>query len=160
MRRKRPSSKAKPVLSEKRDLRPQHHLDRDELERRRRETDLRNAWLAQSRLTNPYLRTPEWVRQSQSPVDLYRGVQLQAAISGQQTPFTFTQAAFLTIGHLEVNPETGEITPESRVRERAHEYREASQPCESAKESRRAAILASGYGGRNGATKYKPHSEC
>ncbi|WNK13871.1 MAG: hypothetical protein [Microvirus sp.] len=57
-----------------------------------------------------------------------------------------------------VDPSTGEITNHDVVNER--KYREASDPCAHAKESRRHHIIAGGHGGRNGFTDYKPHKEC
>lgn len=63
----------------------------------------------------------------------------------------FSQSGFLTIEHPNytevVSKDTGEIT---RI----------EKDCKPSKDDRRHAIIAGGYGGVNGVTKYKPHSEC
>lgn len=55
-----------------------------------------------------------------------------------------------------VNTSTGEIIDQVP----ANMGRQQRSECERIKSERRAAVLNSGHGGRNGARKYKPHSEC
>lgn len=55
-----------------------------------------------------------------------------------------------------VNSTTGEIIDQVEL----PMGRQQRSDCERIKSERRAAVLNSGHGGRNGARKYKPHSEC
>jgi len=58
-------------------------------------------------------------------------------------------------GGVLIDARTGEILSAKRVAERLTE-----DPCRKAREARRASILSSGYGGRNGFTDYSKHKEC
>jgi len=58
-------------------------------------------------------------------------------------------------GGILIDARTGEIMSAKRVAERLTE-----DPCRKSREARRASILSSGYGGRNGFTDYTKHKEC
>jgi len=65
--------------------------------------------------------------------------------------------AYADTGHGLVDIATGELLSAKHVAEKeAVTY----DPCKRAKDDRRGAVLAGGFGGKNGVRSYKRHSEC
>jgi len=139
-------------------LRDPAELERQRLIQERRNLEI-NAW----QLMQNHGYTLEKIRASQPDpfAALYRGVKLQAALPPSQRPQGTTsqsrqsravtaQGSLLTERtlddrkHSNVDKETGEI----------HDIE-----CERRKDRRRAIIINSKHGGRNGATDYRPHGE-
>lgn len=128
-------------------------IPRRELEQLRRLQDIRDRELVIAKLSDPF---EQWrrsfaVERSSAPRRRSDGLMTTAVRRGSAP---FERGRNLTSF---INPETYLEQLELETRKGLNQV---DRDCRRAKDDRRGSVISSGNGGRNGARKYKPHSEC
>lgn len=126
------------------------YLSREELEVRRAATDRRYERQAWRRFMDP---AQQFERAVRAMAFELVGPQLERLVPAEhrQSSVGMYSPQVRLFG-------PGILDPEPVLRERKRT--EVYDPCQDSKQTRRAAIINSGHGGRNGATKYRKHEDC